>query len=208
MVTCLQKLHSRLLLPLLLLLMERGLGQGSAFTYQGRLEDGGRPATGLYEIQFQVFDREVPSGIEVPSVPLLQFLSVTNGIFTTVLDFGDSIFNGADRYLELSVRPAGSLAPLEKLVPRQRITPTPYAMRAAGLVGTLPTNQLPSGVLLTDASGTLRGSIRATDSADVFAGDGSGLSGVQAAALGGRGEVRVQEAFYRRLETSERPGLP
>ena len=31
------------------------LGQGTAFTYQGRLNDGGNPAHGAYDFRFKLF---------------------------------------------------------------------------------------------------------------------------------------------------------
>jgi len=32
------------------------LGQGTAFTYQGRLTDGGSPANGGYDLRFSIYD--------------------------------------------------------------------------------------------------------------------------------------------------------
>ena len=41
---------------------------GNAFTYQGKLSDGGNPATGTSDFQFELFDNPSPSfGIQVGS---------------------------------------------------------------------------------------------------------------------------------------------
>ena len=192
---------------MLLLIVVRAQGQGTAFTYQGRLEDGGRPANGLYDIQFQMVDKEVQSDFQYSTAPQMRTLGVTNGVFTTVLDFLDLYEGGRTFYLELSVRPAGTTGALEKLAPRQRITPTPYAIRAGGLIGTLPMHQLPGGVVMTDGFGRVNSPIQATDSRNVFGGDGSYLTGVKVPAVGLRNEVRVEENLYRRLPNMDRGDL-
>src|SRR5262249_10603181 len=40
----------------LLLRVQLGLSQTTAFTYQGRLNDGGNPANGSYDLQFSLYD--------------------------------------------------------------------------------------------------------------------------------------------------------
>jgi len=44
------------LLVLTLLIAGSSVAQSAAFTYQGRLTDAGKPADGLYEMQFKLFD--------------------------------------------------------------------------------------------------------------------------------------------------------
>ena len=39
---------------------------GTAFTYQGRLADGGNPANGVYDFQFELYDAET-NGVQVGS---------------------------------------------------------------------------------------------------------------------------------------------
>ena len=36
--------------------------QGTAFTYQGRLNDAGGPATGIYDLRFAIYSSSVESG--------------------------------------------------------------------------------------------------------------------------------------------------
>lgn len=106
--------------------------QGTAFTYQGRLQDGGIAANGSYDFQFTLWDAPI-GGMQQPQpVPMTVTrtgVQVSNGVFTTQLDFGGSSFPGADRYLEISVRVASS-GSFTTLLPRQQITGTPYAIRS------------------------------------------------------------------------------
>lgn len=106
--------------------------QTTAFTYQGRLNDGGAAPTGNYDLQFTVWDassagNQLPTGSPVTIVRTGQ--SVTAGIFTVSLDFGGGVFTGADRFLEISVRHNSGEA-FATLSPRQQISSTPYAVRS------------------------------------------------------------------------------
>jgi len=54
-------------------------------------------------------------------------VAVTNGLFTVALDFGDQVLNGADRFLQIEART--TMGPFTPLIPRQRLTAAPYAVR-------------------------------------------------------------------------------
>lgn len=82
---------------------------GTAFTYQGRLLDGGVPVDGVgaADLRFTLWDSAVGG---VPVAPSLVFSGVTvsQGLFTLELDFGVDVFDGSDRYLEIeAAAPAG-----------------------------------------------------------------------------------------------------
>ena len=126
--------------------------QTSAFTYQGRLTDSNGPVTGLQDFEFRLFNAAT-SGAQQGSTVTLNDLGVTNGLFVTPLDFGAN-FPGADRFLQIGVRPGASAGAYATLSPRQPITSTPYAVTARGISGTLPAGQLPSNVALTDRAQT------------------------------------------------------
>src|SRR6266487_2506751 len=97
--------------------------QGTAFTYNGRLTDSGSPANGNYDLTFSLFD--AASGpTHVGSTLTNSATAVSNGLFTTTLDFGAGVFTGANRWLEMSVRTNGGGA-FTPLIPRNAITPTP-----------------------------------------------------------------------------------
>jgi len=114
--------------------------QGTAFTYQGRLTDDYSPANGLYDLRFAIYD--AASGGSTVGSPLTNSMTtVTNGLFTVTLDFGASVFTGAERWLEIGVR-AYEGGAFTALSPRQPITPTPYAIRAANFSGPVDAGQL------------------------------------------------------------------
>lgn len=101
---------------------------GTAFTYQGRLHDGGNPAQGLYDLRFAVYDEA--DGGSLWGVLTNSATPVNDGLFTVTLGFGSGVFDGGARWLDIGVRTNGG-AVFTGLNPRQPLTPTPYAMQAA-----------------------------------------------------------------------------
>ena len=101
---------------------------GSSFTYQGRLTDGGSPANGNYDLQFRLYD-DLTGGNQIGSTVNVNGIAVTDGLFTTLLDFGATAFAGQARWLEVAVRPAGG-GSYTTLNPRQPLTASPYALHA------------------------------------------------------------------------------
>src|SRR5581483_6825158 len=110
-----------------------GVGQASAqtnaFTYQGRLMDNGQPATVTYDFQFALYNA-ASSGALVAGTVTNEDVSVSNGLFTVMLDFGGGVFTGADRWLAIGVRPGTNTGSFTALAPRQALTPVPYARYA------------------------------------------------------------------------------
>lgn len=130
--------------------------QGTAFTYQGQLNANGSAANGLYDLQFEVWDA-LSNGSLVAGPLTNSATSVTNGLFTVTLDFGNGVFIGPGRWLELDVRTNGN-AVFTTLLPRQQILPTPYAIMAntaSNLLGTLPAAQLSGSVPLAQLPGAV-----------------------------------------------------
>jgi hypothetical protein len=107
------------------------LAQGTAFTYQGRLIVGGNTSpNGLYDFQFQVFDAASGgNSYGTPNPNTISGATVSDGLFTVVLDFGTSVFTGPRRWLEIRVRTSGA-GSYTVLAPRQELMPTPYAITA------------------------------------------------------------------------------
>jgi hypothetical protein len=97
---------------------------GTAFTYQGRLNDGGSPANGTYDFLFYMYDAQSDgnflSNYGVPN------LTVSDGYFTVQLDFGSGAFTGEARWLEIWVRKSGQ-ADYTTLSPRVPLMAVPYA---------------------------------------------------------------------------------
>src|SRR5208337_1019342 len=72
--------------------------QGTAFTFQGRLNDGANPANGIYDLRFAIYDL-VTSGTQQGVLVTNAATTVSNGLFTVLLDFGNQ-FPGTSRWLE------------------------------------------------------------------------------------------------------------
>ncbi len=104
-----------------------GFAQGTAFTYQGRLNEGGQAANGLYDVRFAVFDASATGGLVAGPVTNAATVA-SNGLFLVTLDFGP-VFDGNARWLEIGVRTNGGTAFIT-LSPRRELTPAPYAILA------------------------------------------------------------------------------
>jgi hypothetical protein len=158
-----------------------GFAQGTAFTYQGRLNDGAGPAAGIYDLRFTIYDSASNPGGVVAGPLTNSAMAVSNGLFTVVLDFGIKVFNGEDRWLEIGVRPNGGT--FADLSPRQPITPAPYAITASNLGTPLPADQLTGTLLSAQLSGTYSSALTFNHAANSFAGNGSGLTALNASQL-------------------------
>jgi len=132
-------------LTLTMLLALPAFGQNTTFTYQGRLNDGANPASGMYDLRFAIYDAS-SAGTQQGNTLTNTATAVSNGLFTVTLDFGNQ-FPGANRWLEIGVRPNG-VGGFSTLTPRQPLTATPYAVRAgnaanaASVSGSIAASQL------------------------------------------------------------------
>jgi hypothetical protein len=123
----------------LLLTPSRLMAQGTAFTYQGRLDADGVPANGSYDLQFALFFI-ANGGPQTGNTLTNTAAAISNGLFTVTLDFGDQYTSTSILWLQIGVRTNGA-GEFTTLVPRQRLTPTPYAVHAvaANSAGTATT---------------------------------------------------------------------
>lgn len=102
--------------------------QTAAFTYQGKLTDGGSSANGPYDLTFKLFSLS-DGGTQIGSDVVRDDVQATAGIFTVNLDFGPSPFTSdTGRYLEISVRAGASTGAFTLLTPRQPLTSAPYSV--------------------------------------------------------------------------------
>jgi hypothetical protein len=134
----------------LLIFSHSASAQGTAFTYQGRLNSGGSPANGNYDIAFSLYAVNAGGGAIAGPVTNSAVV-VTNGLFTTTVNFGN-VFTGASNWLQIAVSSNGANA-FSNLLPRQQSTPVPYAVyaesaNATNLVGTIPAGNLSGAALL------------------------------------------------------------
>jgi len=154
--------------------------QGTAFTYQGRLNSSGEAASGQYDLSFTLFNTN-SNGTAIAGPVTNSAVVVSNELFTTTVDFGAGVFAGSSNWLELAVSTNGANT-FTTLAPRQAVTPVPYAMfaeaaksvAATNLNGSISLGQLPAVVITNNQSGvSLSGGFSGT-----FAGNGSGLTNV------------------------------
>jgi hypothetical protein len=100
--------------------------QTTAFNYQGKLTDNGA-AQSTYQMQFALFDAPA-GGSQIGGTVTNLSVAVNQGVFTVPLDFGASVFSGADRFLQISVRRSASET-YTILSPREKIASSPYSIR-------------------------------------------------------------------------------
>lgn len=155
-------------------------GQSTAFTYQGRLNDGSNPANGSYDLSFAVFDKSTNGNQQGP-ILTNGATSVSNGLFNVVLDFGNQ-FSGPDRWLEIAVRTNGN-GNFITLSPRQPVTAIPYAITAANvLAGGIPSGIYTNAVIFSNPGNQFAGNgreltnLNAANVFGTFTGNGSGLT--------------------------------
>src|SRR5260370_16320430 len=108
------------------------LAQSTLFTYQGRLNANGAPANGLYDFRFSIY-KTPTNGLLIAGPVTNIAVGVTNGLFTTSLDFGHLPFLGDARWMDYAVRTNGSANAFSTLTPRIRIAAAPYPIPAATL---------------------------------------------------------------------------
>ncbi|MBI3950062.1 MAG: hypothetical protein HY314_06370 [Acidobacteria bacterium] len=100
----------------------------SMFTYQGQLKDASGPVNGSFDFQFVLYS--APAGGEALGTSEIKDTVLTNGMFSFKLDFGHAAVQAKEGWLEIGVRPSGSTEAYTVLFPRQKLTPTPYAIFA------------------------------------------------------------------------------
>ena len=190
--------HSRRTLAALALLLQlawppaAAMAQTTAFTYQGQLKTSNAPAHGVFDCTFTLFRSDTGNNV-VGATNVLDEVAVTNGLFTVRLDFLlESFETGADRWLEIAVRPGVSTGGYTALLPRQPLTPAPlaiFAARAGGadsaatLTGLVPATQISGTLPSANLAGTYSGALTLNNAANSFSGNGGNLTGLSASQL-------------------------
>ena len=163
--------------------------QTTAFTYQGKLNDGAMAASGVYDLGFALYDAET-GGTQIGTALTRPNVTVAGGIFTVQLDFGANAFAaGANRFLQIAVKKTGE-TDFTTLSPRQMLTSSPYSIRtiSAGVSDALSancvscvTNAQINSVDGAKVTGTVSNATTATNAGNV--------TGVVAIANGGTGSA-------------------
>src|SRR5450631_2932597 len=94
------KLIALALLALLTLNSQSAFAQGTAFTYEGQLQDNGSPASGTYNLTFALFTQNV-NGVAIAGSVTNNAVAVANGRFTVLIDFGSGAFTGQTTWLQI-----------------------------------------------------------------------------------------------------------
>jgi hypothetical protein len=128
--------------------------QTSAFTYQGRLLEEGQPANGVYDFRFVLFPL-FNAKFPVTDYVTNSAVAVSNGVFTTAVDFGAAVYSQPELWLQIAVRP-NLPKPADFVIqtPRQQITSAPWAVRASTLPpGTVTATELADGAVTSPKLG-------------------------------------------------------
>jgi hypothetical protein len=103
---------------------------GTAFTYQGYINDNGSPANGNYNLRFNLYD-SASTGTQVGSTVTKNTVAVSDGYFTVELDFGD-VFDGTALWLAIEIQGPGDPG-YTALSPRQALNAAPFALYALNI---------------------------------------------------------------------------
>jgi hypothetical protein len=178
----------------------------TSFTFQGDLKSSGSPATGLYDARFRLYDAAT-GGTQLGPTLCSDNLSLTNGVFTTQLDFGAQ-FTGQQRFLEVDIRQDTGLncsnsTGFTTLTPRQPLTAAPnaiYSLSAAAATNATQLNGQPSSFYTnatnlsgalpsTGLAGAYTSTLNLSNTSNLFtgsfSGSGANLTGIPYAALTG-----------------------
>src|ERR1700722_8854511 len=74
--------------------------QGTAFTYQGQLNDSGNYNTGNYDFTFALYNNNGTNSGKVGATKTNLNVGVTNGYIATTVDFG-AVFSGTNYWLSI-----------------------------------------------------------------------------------------------------------
>lgn len=163
--------------------------QGTAFTYQGRLNDGIALAQGIYDLKFLIYNTPAPGVGDLVAGPITNSaVAVTNGLFTVTIDFGENVFDGGERWLGIAVRTNG-VDDFTRLTPRQLLTAAPYALYAPNAGAAVLANSVSAGSI-TSAS-LAAGAVTAASIASNSITASQLATGVAAANLAASGQAGV-----------------
>jgi hypothetical protein len=105
---------------------------GTILTYQGKLEQSGQPAEGVYDLRFSLYETPVGDSLLAQADPVEGLTIDSSGLFQVEIDFGPMSFGGGEAWLQVEVAEAGT-GSFSVLDPRQLVTPVPKARYAVAV---------------------------------------------------------------------------
>jgi hypothetical protein len=112
----------------------------TAFAYPGVLLVNNSPVSGVYDLEFRLFDAAT-AGAQVGSAQVRENVPIRDGHYLVNLNFGSSPFSGSARWLQVGWRGETSTGTFTTQPPRQLLTGTPYALSVrpgATIAGSIP----------------------------------------------------------------------
>ena len=134
---------------------------GTGFTFQGRLESSGQPATGNFDVIASLYDSPTPAVTSLLGSVTLCARAVTNGLVMLDLDFGE-VFAGDASWLELGIAPAGPCdgsTVYEYLSPLLPVAPAPNSLFARQAEDATTLDGRPATDFLLRSGGTMSGTL-------------------------------------------------
>ncbi len=133
--------------------------QSTVFTYQGRLKNGAALASGPHDFRFRLFDA-ASAGTQVGTTQCADNVTVTEGLFTTPIDFGQQYATTGQRFLEVEVRADTGLncsnaTGFTLLSPRQLLTAAPIASHAKTAFSLAAADGSPANAVFVDNAGNV-----------------------------------------------------
>ena len=128
---------------------------------------GTNAASGTYNLTFSLFGINT-GGSAIAGPVTNNGVIVSNGLFTTLIDFGPGVFTGQTNWLEIGVETNG-VATFSTLTPRQQLTSAPYAIFAGNISATGIGGTYGNPVVLNNPADSFTGS---------YNGNGAGLTNV------------------------------
>ena len=101
----------------------------STFTYQGQLRNAGQLVNGPADVRFTLWDSDIDGG-QIGTANAFTSYPVTDGRFALGLNFGQSAFNGDQRWVQVEFRSPAGMGQYLTLAPRDKINATPDALYA------------------------------------------------------------------------------
>src|SRR5271170_4907260 len=76
--------------------------QGTSFTYQGLLDVSNAPASGTYDMEFQLYNSDTATNTAAVGSPLtVTNIAVSNGLFTVSLNFTNGSYIGTNYWVQI-----------------------------------------------------------------------------------------------------------